>query len=109
MSPESAHTGLPALPEGYFWRVYEGYGHHIVAIMAPVTRKVRFRRSKQFGVTEVDSHPAGDKNDPLSVSRIQDAAKYLLSQSRVQVKLGLAKPSTLGTDLYGDYPPKELP
>lgn len=101
-------TGLPALPEGFFWRITKDGTYHMIEIRKNVTVLRRFRAPVEDSV-RVHSHPLELLVEELRPRRIKEAAAYVLGLSEVQVKIGLRLPAKdNGTHLYGDYPPRTL-
>lgn len=108
-------TGLPTLPEGYFWRVIEEEYAHV---------GIEIRRRRRFGSTVVidmyvwhnwdGAHP--DSDEPILVSNVSDkeftpeailrTAEYLLKKWRARDARALRYQANKA--LLGDYPPKKL-
>lgn len=84
-------TGLPELPEGYFWRVKESVGDYL---------RIQMRR-RVFFWSEVVEWSGVNKNI-ASKFEIQMAAKHVLLL--VQEK----KVDPKWRKYLGDYPPKKL-
>jgi hypothetical protein len=91
-----SNTGLPAVPDGQFWKI------------VPATTAGYFRvqlRGKPFlglsqtlGWTVVDS--------PLSDSKVQDAAFYVLDQ--IEQASRLTREAQQDAKYIGSYPPKKI-
>lgn len=85
-------TGLPELPEGYFWRVKES-----VSIFVDVEiRKKWWVGSRQVAWTSM-------YRSQLSKQKILECARYVLSKWRRDVT-----ETNDSRALLGDYPPKSL-
>jgi hypothetical protein len=85
-------TGLPELPEGYFWRIKK--------FIAPYAR-VEIRRADKFFSTLIESGvlyraETGDHK------KIVDTAQFALKKWNEYRGLSARE------SVYGDYPPKKL-
>ena len=89
------HTepGLPELPDGYFWRVYESSTHYARVALV-------YRRLWRWA-TEVDSIVLPKYE--LSAPQIQQAAEDLYGRNKVRATGG-----DKWKQFLGDYPPKSL-
>lgn len=114
--PMDPETGLPSLPEGYFWRVFKYIGTPYIGLFyrqetyIPAGPIALFFNKKAKGRTEVEVRKIEDRHvdraigDP--VVALFDAATNLLS----------ALPQHLRREVnpvdyksyYGDYPPKNI-
>ena len=108
------NTGLPELPEGYFWRVRDGIntGEEIcpgveVAVMKNTTKLRRFKRVP--AVQEVTySYVFRSKMTPGKVDKcIQWLAEELYRQIRNRLPVHDALNEEIAS-YAGDYPPKKL-
>lgn len=81
-------TGLPELPEGYFWRVVNSGEEYV---------RVQVRRKTLFGSKVEGWCPVRKKE--ANKSTISSAARYALIES---------KQGTGWRSYLGDYPPKKL-
>lgn len=95
-------TGLPELPEGYFWRIKKSTGIR--------WNDIQIRRKRFIGSTKMGEHPVCRTDEKITVDVIVRSAKYLLSLERVQQALApqTAEPLPDPRQFYGDYPPKSL-
>lgn len=90
-------TGLPELPEGFFWRVkanswIEWY-------------MLELRRKTWFGSIRITNRHIEPTRVELSPRHIQREAGWLIGTEKAKIGLGLIeKPASL----LGDYPPKKL-
>lgn len=115
--PIDPQTGLPSLPEGYFWRVFEEYGPWIGLFFREeqtVEKEIRYGFLNRKVRTETTTvvvdrfirryHIDLKFSDP--VVQISDAAVWLLRTLPGHL---LEETSALNLDAYlGDYPPKSL-
>ncbi|WP_029090078.1 hypothetical protein [Brevibacterium album] len=95
------NTSLPALPQGFFWRVRH---------RAPVLH-IEARRKLWIGSSVVDSvslsyrEPRTDGETDIA-TRIMDAADVVYRNSRAI--LGSERSDDQAAAFVGDYPPKNL-
>lgn len=88
-------SGLPSLPEGYFWRVTRGkYEYHFIAICKNVKHIFWWDTVK-----EVVSHPI--PKHELSASKIVETANYVMNYRNPLPMEGVSH-------LFGDYLPKTM-
>lgn len=89
-------TGLPDLPEGYFWRIRETY-------RGSENIRVEIRKRRIIGSKRIEWHPVSKSE--VNPSRILSAAEYALMWMRDG---GFDSKGTAWKQHVGDYPPKKL-
>lgn len=92
MSDIDIETGLPKLPENFFWRVREG---------SLSTDRVELRKKLRFGSVKVDSRVARYYADDGAVLDPRDEILRL-------AKRIFGEFNDPWTEYRGDYPPKSL-
>ena len=94
------NTGLPELPEGYFFRVHESYAgskHHYVTVYRKVEKRSFFFWTRTVDQKQIFSQLVFNG---LNERSIRTAAQECMIQW-AEWKAG-------NPDLLGDYPPKKL-
>lgn len=84
------NTGLPGLPDGFFWRITRGAGSEYV--------ELQIRRRRWFGSKKCADWPI--QKSRVSVRTILEAAQYALDR--------FDKSGKRHKRFVGDYPPKKL-
>lgn len=87
-------TGMPELPEGYFWRVKQGYAYAI---------NVQLRKRVMGRLSVVVENSVNDDPTPWGVRNL---AAYVLY--RWETSTARKQEEAAIQNLYGDYPPKKL-
>ena len=116
LHPVDPETGMPALPEGYFWRVYKEFGSNYVGLYYNdvqvseyeglfyfITKKKTVKTKTKVRKIE-DYHINKSVSDP--VAGITEAATWLLRMLPDHLKKEVNPVSYAA--YYGDYPPKNL-
>lgn len=102
-------TGLPQLPEGYFWRVGESEYHKEyvkVCIMKTVTRTWKTR---EWNLKLVDNYETKEVEVDYSFcSRVGIDNNTLLRAAERAYREVFPDPVVGGEEYLGDYPPKKL-
>lgn len=110
--PVDEETGLPALPEGYFWKVYDKYGTPYVGLyhQEVVERKVDFGFWSKVFTTEksrlVDDRHINRYSVGSKPELILKTAYLILTWFPEYVTKNVYPESY--ESYYGDYPPKSL-
>ena len=93
-------TGMPAVPEGMFWRVKR--------ILFGEFWEVQLRKHGMFWSFKVESRTF-DKSEPIIRETIlRGAASAYEDYREKQAAYKRAKVEPVGKALFGDYPPKSL-
>lgn len=87
-------TGMPVVPEGYFWRVKPGQMYAVI---------VELRRKWFWGFTHCVEDTLGDD---LSEDGIRNLAAYVLNKWEQRAIQKREREEIRA--LFGDYPPKKL-
>lgn len=107
-------TGLPELPENYFWRVEEGYTFSLYDY-----KHLQIRKKVWGGLFSVKKQWTVIHNDKFSKEKILDTANYILLhvydpwneidlEREKEDRKEKQKPQNIQSNLFGDYPPKSL-
>lgn len=91
MTNTNSETALPAVPEGYFWRVSRDF--------LGVFYRVQLRKKNRLFGSHVVEWTAGSI-DELNEAEIRYCAEYVLEEWK-------QGPSPVRRDLLGDYFPKK--
>lgn len=98
MIHENPATGLPVLPDGYFWRVT---GPNIIKnfeIQIRLKRRIGSKRIADWHIYPEEFTPAG----------IREAARCVVTLDREWRRHRATVPENVDKSLLGDYPPKLL-
>lgn len=97
--PADEATGLPLVPDGYFWRVVtRWYGWNVVEL----------RLKRRFGSRYIGYQPIAFTNERLTAYKIALAAAYAMLHGR-EIKAHFSPIGPLDNSaFFGDYPPRSL-
>jgi hypothetical protein len=98
-------TGLPSIPEGFFWRVVgpESWSEFYSVQLCTRARPTIWHRSGKVKI--IDDHPV--RRTDISENNIVDAACFIIAFGR-GLKRHLSGIEPIRSDLLGEYPPNSF-
>lgn len=116
LHPINSETGLPTLPEGYFWRVERERDADVISLMFENT-VITYPKSSFFGgllgnTPHAIQHHTMRKLSQMPLSLTDSPEAELVDSAYFAIRLLAEKLNrefgTTFIEYYGDYPPKSL-